>query len=235
MGDRAGEERPLFRVRYVLIDIDGTITGSRGPGGDPFVCCLEDMVVRKFSVLPAEARKMLLSVYDPASECISRALPALGISEESYLAELLPVMKRRVTLYPDALRVLDWLVAEGFDLYPATSNSAFAIGAKLACGDPGRPPAASCFRRLLGGAEVHPDGKSGPEFYRSLAAALGIDPGLALMVGDDPTADLCYARGAGVSGVVIVRRGQADEWTREEEGGVYIRSLDTLPRMLELV
>jgi hypothetical protein len=44
--------------------------------------------------------------------------------------------------------------------------------------------------------------------------------------------DLLLARQAGISQVVLARRTQAADWVLEADGGIYVRALSLLPRML---
>lgn len=234
MPDWSAADLPRLRARYVLFDVDGTIVETRADsGGDVFQRVLEELVARERSVDAAEARRLVRSVCDPARQCISSALQPLGISEQGYLAMLLPALRQTTRVHPDAADAIEALAANGFALFPATTNSGFAIRAKLAS-DGEHPRLAGCFSRLIGGAEVCPEGKTGPGFYRSLIDRLAIDPALTVMVGDDPKTDLLFAREAGIAAALIVRRAQAAEWTSENDDGVHIRSLALLPRMLQL-
>jgi FMN phosphatase YigB (HAD superfamily) len=227
-------DMPRIPARNVLLDIDGTVvTSRRDAGGDTFARVLEQLVAARRGIAPADARRIVRSAYDPERECVSCALRPLGVDEQDYLAELLPALKEITSVYADAAEAMKTLRSRGFVLFPATTNSGFAIFAKLAC-DGANQALPSCFSSLLGGGEVHPEGKSGPGFYRALIGRLGIDPGATVMVGDDPRADLLFARQAGISSVVIVRRSQAADWVRGEDGGIYVRSLALLDGILEL-
>jgi FMN phosphatase YigB (HAD superfamily) len=53
------------------------------------------------------------------------------------------------------------------------------------------------------------------------------------MIGDNPQADLAYAKAAGIEQVILPRREQPQPWIVEEDGGIYVDSLAIVPEFLE--
>ena len=224
-----------FRVRNVLIDVDGTVTEFRTEeAGGVFAEVLVSMAARQLGISDDQAERRIREAYDPSRECVSRAAERLGIDRISYWRAVVQRLKDGLHVYPDAVSMIRTLHARGFALYPATTNSAFAISAKLAVGGLAKDMTVPFYDGLGGGSEIHPEGKSGPAFYRALMSQFGLDPDETVMVGDDPTADLLYARQAGISAVILVRRGQELDCISLEDRGISVRSLDLVPEMLEL-
>lgn len=227
-------ELPSLAVRNVLTDMDDTLVGRTGGRGDGvFRDVLAEVIALARSLPREEAARLIAENLEPERECVSACLPRVGVEIGDYWRALIPRLREVLTLYPDAARMVRELHASRFDLYPATTNSGFAFLAKLAVGglaEDGRTP---YYRAVLGGAEVCPEGKRGPAFYRALMRRLDLDPALTVMVGDNPEADIAASREAGVAHAILIRRDQPEPCV-EIEGGLAVRSLDTVPRLLRL-
>lgn len=144
-------------------------------------------------------------------------------------------MPKQVKGCPDAVQAIRQLHARKFRLFTATTNSGLICRAKLTAAGIANERGSVYFERLLGGSEVHPKGKSTPEFYTNLLKIVGAQAEEVVHVGDNPKTDLELAKRAGITQIVLPRRDQKEEWVREPDGGIYVRSLGILPKMVELL
>lgn len=85
----------------------------------------------------------------------------------------------------------------------------------------------------MGGSEVHPKGKPTPEFFINLLKIAGAEPDEVVHVGDNPQVDPALAEHAGIKQVFLPRRDQVEEWVREPDGGIYVKSLAFLSKLLQ--
>jgi len=228
-----------IKARNVIIDVDDTITGfkegcSAAPT-DTFYDLLASMIVERENISFDEAVKKITDAPTGASGCISTALPALGIDGETYWNRVVECFKKQFRVFPGARIMIEKLHGAGFNLYSATTNSAFSISAKLAVGGLATYMHAPHFKAIAGGGEIHPAGKSCPEFFVSLLKKWNLNPDETVMVGDNPTIDCAYARQAGITHVILPRPSQNETVVMESDGGIYVRSLDIVPDMLELI
>ena len=226
---------PQLVVRNVLVDVDDTLTCHTGDQDEnPFLSALLAVLVSDKGVAESDAARHAAEAYDPEHECISRGVARLGIDPKHYWDELMPQVERCVRVYPDALEMLESLCAMGFRLHPATTNSGLTIRAKLAVAGLATRTRSAHFGRLLGGSEVDAAGKSGPRFFRKLVQTLGLAIEDTVMVGDNPVADLAYAREAGVPHVILVQRDQPQPCRPDNQGNFTVSRLSLVPRMLVL-
>lgn len=223
-------EPPRLSARAVLVDVDETITHIRDEGY--MFGVLFESVAEARNVDLEAAQQVVREVFDPQQEDPDRHLDALGVDRRRFRERLVERARALVEPYADAVAMLRALRARGFELYPATSNGSTSCLTKLSVAGLADPSGLSCFDELFGGSEVSPAGKTGPDFYRALLGRIGAVPEDVVMVGDDPLRDLADARGAGIEQVVLPRRGQASDWVLENDGGLYLRSLETLPSLL---
>jgi len=225
-------------VRNVLIDMDDTLVGNRadyvGPRGDCFMETLAAMVAESKGISNERARAQAQTAHDKVGGCITGALPELGIDQKAYWLRVVECFRPRCMVFPGAASMLRRLHETGFNLYPATTNGAFAISAKLAVGGLAEDMRAPYFRKLLGGSEVYPAGKSCPEFFASLLEKLGLAADETVMIGDNPVADLLHAQQAGIAKVILPRRTQEEAIVVEPDGGIYVKSLSVVPGILRL-
>lgn len=223
-------------VRDILIDVDEVIVGLKKNSVDPVgKCCMNvlvSMVLQKCNIdLPA-AKKKIRKHYNPSTETIDVVLTKLGINKKEYWNRIVVCLKKYLHVYPDAVAMVKRLYRLGFPLYPATTNSAFLITAKFATGNLATYMHVPYYKAILGGSEVYPKGKSCPEFYKALMKKFSLKAKETLMIGDNPLADLLYARQSGIKNVVLVRRTQKDDCIIENDGCIYVRSLRIVPDML---
>lgn len=159
-------------------------------------------------------------------------LRRFGIDEAGYERAVCAAIGPTVRAYGDAVRAVREVHRRGYLVYPATTNGALACRAKLEPLGLAGQVDSGCFCELFGGSDVHPQGKTTPQFYTSLLERIGLEPGEVVMVGDHPEFDLSLARSAGIRQVVLPRRTQSEPMVVEADGGVYVRSLDVLLDLL---
>jgi FMN phosphatase YigB (HAD superfamily) len=242
MGTRPGKRRvpvarpvspPRLSASTIFFDIDDTITQTVADGhGETVLGTLVSLVARVNRLEAAAAEARIRATLDFETETIDSHCDALGITLRQLwdgLAEWLP---RQVVGFPDAVAAIQTLHARGFRLFTCTTNSSFIARVKLSGLGLTTFEGSPYFSGMLGGAEVHPQGKTAPEFYSNLMKLAQVEPGDVVHVGDSPQTDLLLARQAGISQVVLPRRTQAPDWVREADGGIYVRSLSLLPRMV---
>ena len=123
-------------VRNILIDVDEVVIGCKKDIVNPVKnCCMNvlmSMMVQKYNIDLREAKKRIRQEYNPSYETINMGLSKLGINKRKYWDLVVLRFKRYFYVYPDAAVMIKQLYQSGFSLYPATTNSAFIITAKLA-------------------------------------------------------------------------------------------------------
>ncbi len=228
------ESIPHIPVRTALVDVDETITHTTGAGaGDDFLGALCHLVAQHHGVDAHRAEAIVRDTFDPEEEpLLDSHLQSLGVGFDAYWRELMGRLAACVQPYDDAVQMIRTLRDRGVPMYPATTNSGLACRAKLATAGLAGPTGPTCFGDLLGGSEVHPNGKRGPAFFAALLEKIGRDAQDVLVVGDDEVADLAYAQAAGIQHVVIVRRDQDEPWFRRQDGAIFVRRLTIVPEML---
>ena len=162
------------------------------------------------------------------AEVLHAALPprvAGALSLRQVSAAMLAALRFRA--YPDVLFALPLLRARGFRLV-VVSNWDVSLAPTLRGLGLG-----GMFDAVITSAEVGA-AKPAPEVFHAALAFLGVSPGDALHVGDDPRLDVLGARAAGVLPVLLRREGAA---AGEAAGGApagvaTISSLADLPRLL---
>lgn len=224
---------PKLQAQVIFMDIDDTITISTGMStGRSILGDLVDVVAKANQLDPKAARAKIDAVMDVENEALDGHYAALGIAPHQFWVAMMKWMPKQITGCPDAVKAIPQLHARGFRLFTATTNSGLICRAKLAAAGIADEQGCPYFERLLGGSEVHPKGKSTPEFYRNLLKIAGVRPEEVVHVGDNPKADLELPRQAGITQVVLPRRDQKEEWVWEADGGIYVKSLDILLEMV---
>jgi len=161
-------------------------------------------------------------------------LDDFNISEDELWNALKINAKQKYFMYPDAKSFLIKIkqFSPSVKVYTATTNPRLIILAKLSmeniAGQNGSPYLDGAF----GGEEVYPGGKATPEFFEALLERTGAVSETTLIVGDSPEMDLFLARSAGLKHVILPRRSQKEEWIHENDGGIYVKRLDTAFRFL---
>lgn len=226
---------PQLCARVIFLDIDETITTTSGYRGDEtFLSSLVKLVAHANGLSMDTAHARILATFDPDNETVDAHYAALGITPRQLWDALMQWMPGAITPFADAVETIPLLHQRGFRLFTGTTNSNLVCRIKLAVAGLGGFEGSSHFERLLGGAEVHPQGKSTPAFYENLLKIAGVRADEVVHVGDDSEADLKLAREAGIRQVVLPRRTQAAEWVQESDGGIYVKSLAILPRIIVL-
>jgi len=221
---------PRLTAHTLLIDVDETITHTRDevfPGR-----VLDRLVSESHGIDVAAARDHIRSVCDPETEDVEPHLAALDVTSEEYDQALIDAARQYVEPYADAVTMIRQCHRQGLSLYPATTNGRCVCLAKLAVAGLADASGSRYFVELFGGEQVTPSGKSGPAFFEALLKRIGADPEDVVMVGDNPQADLAFARGAGIRQVVLPRRMQSEPWEIEPDGGIYVKSLAIVPELL---
>ena len=227
---------PKLTGKIVLFDIDDTITYGV-PRTEPrsdnvFLKALLEAMMDVHGLNPDKALEIIFREFDPYNEDVSKHLETLNVDRRTYWRYLLPQVRRSVGVYPDAVETVRELHGRGWRLFTATTNGRMACLAKLAVGGLADQDGSAYFEDVFGGSDVVPDGKSGPHFFRAVLKRIGAWPNEVIHVGDHPDNDLVNALEAGIRQVVLPRRNQQENWRVEPDGGIYVRSLTVLSRLL---
>ncbi len=227
-------EKPLLKVSTVFVDIDATLTDpkpGRAAPADPGIVLIMQRTGKSF----AEVCDWLETEYERNAPFQNRTWPfgifdKFGISEEQLWIALCETYQEHLFMYPDAKNFLIRLKQEfpGIRVYPATTNPGQIILAKLSLGGLAERNHCPYLTDWFGGEVIIAGGKSGSEFYSALLERTGAAAETTLMVGDNPQADLAFARAARISQVVLPRRNQGNNWIIEPDGGIYVKSLESV-------
>lgn len=225
-----------LNFKTVFVDIDTTLTDPkpdfvRGNSIDPFILLVE----KANNVSTAEASDMIFSEVDAVGDLTKKIYPygilnKLNVSEDDLWRVFEKKAKKDLFMHDDAKCFLIGLRKTRPDVkvYTATTNPQLIIYSKLAIAGLADQNGSPYLDGAFGGEEVYPGGKLYPEFYTALLKRTGADPKTTLMVGDSPEYDLALAKAAGIDQVVLVRRDQNEDWVMEENGGIYLKRLDTI-------
>jgi len=223
--------------------MDFTITYPTAPPGEEllngiadhnyYLAMLRDLVAEKRGISDEAALAVILEVVDPERQCLFDILELIDIEREALWNAAQDYHDEHLGAYPDAVEMIRTLHACDCKFYTATTNSRMSSLSKLAfCGlatMEGSPYFAGFF-----GGDICEGGKMGPHFFPTILEKGGFAPEDCLMIGDDPLWDLAGAKAAGIEQVVLPRRDQGEELAVEEDGGIYVRSLAIVPRLLGL-
>ena len=227
--------KPRLEFKTLFLDIDTTLVspknGTDGKDISPGRC-LASLVAGKNNISQEDAKEKIRKLEESIENMLGNIWP-FGILEELNVAEdelwhvLAQEAEKKLFMYSDAK---DFLVGlkrySDIKVYTATTNPGMIIFAKLSIGGLADKYGSVYLDGAFGGEEVHPGGKSTPEFYKALLKKTGADPDSTLMVGDHVKMDLELARAAGIKQVVLVDRTMRNGWTYESEGPLYVNSLD---------
>ena len=236
--------RPKLAAKVILIDMDFTITYPTAPpekallrgiaDDNYYLALLRDVVAEKRGVSNQEALDAILQVVDPEWECLSTILDQIDVTSEEYWRVIEEYNADHLTAYPDAVEMIKTLHARGYAFYTATTNSRMAALSKLAHAGLADMNGSAYFVGFFGG-DISEGGKTvatGPRFFATILEKGGFAPQDCLMIGDDPRIDLAGAKGAGIEQVVVPRRDQDEALIVEDDGGIYVKSLMTVPELL---
>jgi FMN phosphatase YigB (HAD superfamily) len=226
------QPEPCLLADTVFIDVDDTMTvgcGAVPPEPPP----LEALVGDLLDLPEQDAAKWVESAEARVTERVGRSWPfgvleQAGATESQLWAALCRYFRARVRVPPDVMPLLRFLRERQIRVFTATTNPRLYALGKLSTGElanqEGSPYLTDCF----GGEEVSVGGKCGPQFFRALLERTGANPHATVMIGDDRTADLSYARQAGIRQVVLVNRSQNRDWRIGPEAEVCVRDLAVL-------
>lgn len=222
---------PQIKAKTVFIDVDTTISDPKVAGQNT-IYPIAHALMKKFSISAEEAQARVEEAEANVTDMVGRYWPfgileQLGLSGDDLWNELVASAESRLFMHPDARLFLKALKNfPGIRTFPASTNPRLVILSKLAIGgladENGSPYLDGCF----GGEEVSVGGKCGAQFYEALLKRTHSNSDNTLMVGDDPETDLAYATEAGIRQVVLVRRGQSQDWTYGSDGALYVKSLE---------
>ncbi|MFW6060307.1 MAG: HAD family hydrolase [Phycisphaeraceae bacterium] len=229
--------QPRLRARVVLFDLDDTLLANTGrpgaDGADPFVAELIRLMQRTHGLDSDEAATRVNAHLEQQGGHVTTQLQALGLDTEQFVRAMVERLRPSVHPFTDGIDAVRSLYERGYEIYPATTNGHFACRVKLYLAGLVDLAGAGCFRELFGGAELVPEGKTSPTFYRTLLQRIDAAPDEVVMVGDHPENDLALAQRAGIEQVVLPRRDQSQPWVAADDGGIYVRALtwllDALP------
>ena len=226
------DKLPDIRADVALIDMDGTVTPTI-KHGDYCGRVLCRLVAQRHGVDEAGGESIVRQTFDLGEEPITdSALSDLRIEYDEYWKAVMTWQDAHFSPFEDAVEMIKRLGEMNVRMYPGTSNSSFACRVKLAMAGLAGPRGPTHFAELFGGSEVCPDGKSGPGFFSAILEKIDCAAKDVVMIGDEVTTDLAFARSAGIEQIVIVHRDQERLWLRGDDGAIFVRSLAIVPQML---
>lgn len=225
-----------LNFKTVFVDIDTTLTDPKPEfictdSTDPFIL----LVAKVNDVSIAEAREMIFSELDAVGDLTKKIYPfgmlgKLNVTDDELWQIFAKKAEEDLFMHDDAKCFLMGLRETRPDVkvFTATTNPQLIIYSKLAIVGLADKNGSPYLDGAFGGEEVYPGGKLYPEFYTALLERTGADPKTTLMVGDSPEFDLALAKAAGIDQVVLVRRDQDEDFVMEDDGGIYLKRLDTI-------
>lgn len=229
-----------LNFKTVFVDIDSTLTDSKtGQTPRSHMDLFTDLVAQKNKISRAKAFLCIKSAEDSVKDMVGyywpfNILAGLGVRKMELWKVLLEDAKKNIFVHQDAKIFLMELKQHLPDakIYTATTNPQLIIYSKLAVAGLANQYGSPYIDGAFGGEEIYPGGKSCPGFYKNLLKRTGAAPETTLMIGDSPEMDLSLAKAAGIKQVVLVRREQNKEWVREADGGIYVKRLDVIFKLI---
>ena len=231
-----------FNVDCVFVDIDATLVDpipGMTPDGRNLDQIVAEVLSAKRGVSADKALREIQKGYAEVKNMIGKRWPfgvmeKLGLNNEELWRILFEYMNSRLFCHDDVRGFLEGLrKIKGLKVYAATTNPHYMILAKLAVGGLADMNGSPYFDFCEGGEEVYPGGKASPEFFKALVAVAGTAPEKVLMVGDSPIHDLNLAKAAGIRNVILPDRMQKEEMIYGSDGGIYVKSLETVLSMVK--
>ena len=230
------DTNPGLKVKTLLVDIDTTLVApkSEASGDISPELCLASLVAEKHNISIEKAKLKIQTLEKSIKNMVGNIWPfgileSLSIAEKELWHVLAQEAEKKLFMYSDAKDFLIGLKRySDIKVYTATTNPGIIIFAKLSIGGLADKYGSMYLDGAFGGEEVHPGGKSTPEFYKALLKKTGAASDSTLMVGDHVKMDLELARAAGIKQVVLVNRAMRDDWTYEPEGPLYVKSLNNI-------
>ena len=227
-------------MKYILVDIDGTVTSLEsnpyqpidGISYDYFRGILRDMLAKKLNCNHSLALNMIQEKAAVFNGCNFRVAPLLGIPEQALWEEVLAWQCKHLSVFDDAVDMVKNLFAEGFNLYAVSNNSCKGIQAKLSHAGLADITGSPYFKKLYG-MDLFGLGwsKSMPEVYSIILQKERFSPEEVVLVGDEPAIDLESPLKGGMKHAVIVDRMQKEE-VAFKNNGLFVRSLRIIPEIL---
>ena len=227
----------MSKIQYILMDVDGTMTGLLKPGSPMMksspMTHLENLVMKKYAVSREEANRRICSCGDTAIQCLSEFLPQLEIDPQDYFDVMAEDLSHFIFVTEDTIRFFHYLKEKGIGLYTATTNSPFMTRVKLSVS--GIADVNSCpflTGYYPGCLFKDPEGKYSAAYYPNILKHSQFDPEKVMMIGDEPIRDMLPALKAGIRYGVTIDRAQKEDWFRKD-GGIYVNSFDVLTELME--
>ncbi|MHC4873027.1 MAG: HAD family hydrolase [Planctomycetota bacterium] len=224
------------KITDVLIDVDGTITGTKMDLRKDTSSCLEILVkevMEKHRLDKDSSLELISSKGSPETECIFNITDRLDIQKSDYWNKLQKNIAEVTEVEPDAAFFIKFLLENNIPLYSATTNSRMMTLLKLSIGGLADIDGSKYFKGYFGGDTFgDPKGKFSDKFYTDIIKTGNFDSESILMVGDDPQWDLEMALKAGINNIVIVDRTMPSDIEYKNEG-IYVNSLAQVPELFE--
>jgi len=232
-------------VRYVLVDLDGTI--SKMPPDEWMFDVLKSMIAQKDEISEDSAYERVLKLFqnEPGRRDVRRfdhVVQATGIDLEEFETVCVNWLESNNTLFKDAVQMLQALHKTGFDLHIATN--AYSPGARIRlrrC-KLGPPTGLETFRNHKEMQDDVSQKFNPPPYYiafaekynidLNLAVMIGDNPTVAVMIGDNPTDDCKTALEHGVRFVVLVDRTQDKPIVKNSTQSVIVNDLRIVPKLI---
>lgn len=222
-------------IKYVLTDIDGTLTRVDVSGGMEFspLTHLENLVMEKYRIAREEALARITACGDLNMQCLSEFLGVLEIPEEKYFEVLRNDLSHHTVITEDSVIFIKMLKKKKIPLYTASTNSRFMSNVKLSLGGLADRNGTEYFAGYFAGNTFQdPKGKFSPRFFPDILRHGAFNPDCTLMIGDDLQHDFIPALESGIRYCVIVDRSQVEP-IRKYNGGIFVNSLEVLAYYLE--
>lgn len=234
--------KPKLKIKTIFLDIDTTLVepkaGTDGKDISPGDC-LRTLVTAKNNIPLDESERKIKALEDSVGNMVGARWPfgiidALNVTEDELWKALSVEACRKLFMHSDAKSFFTKFQRySNLRLYPATTNPAMIISAKLSIGGLGNKQGTICFDDEFGGEELCRGGKSTPDFFKALLEKTQSESDSTLMIGDNIEMDLQLARKAGIKQVILVNRSLKSDWTYESDNILYIKSLDTVFEFFE--
>jgi FMN phosphatase YigB (HAD superfamily) len=201
-------------IKAVLLDLDDTLITTNSEQFFPLYLHELDRHAAGLTApepfLPSlmAAFEATLSAYEPTRSLYdrlqARLATAVGVDRgelegvfDAFYEEKYPALGGHVAARNDAVTLLNWLFSAGCRVVVATNPGLPAIAIRRRMQWGGIDPDAYPFDLITSLEEMH-FGKPHADYYAEIVTRLEIEPGEAIMVGDDWEADLVGAGQAGL-------------------------------------
>ncbi|MGC9177894.1 MAG: HAD family hydrolase [Conexivisphaera sp.] len=198
----AAREPRARRIRVLSLDLDGTVI-DRGFAEHFWMEFIPKLYAELRGIDLADAKRQVYSAYDEVGPGDVRwYMPEYWLNRFGIGADPRALILENVAwmrIYPDAEALLGRLNSEYTVIASTNSARIFAEVYQEVLG--------IRFDATLSCVSDFGIARKNAEFYRRVAAAIGVDPREVLHVGDDPERDVEAAIGAGFEAYLIDRKG----------------------------